>query len=162
MSKTTIALGSSIIGLSIMLTFLWPFLGNHTSTRAQSPSPRPSSGTRFVDAPGLAPSVPPLGIAVTDVGLKGVAQQLDGLNCEKCTFTDVVFEYAGGNFRCVDCTFTGSTRLILKGAAANTAVMLRLFQSLNTPPAPKGTIPVPQPRVIPIDNSVQADWISPK
>ena len=49
---------------------------------------------------GIEPVVPALpNIVVRGNSYKDFVQQLDGLNCEECTFTNIIFEYSGGAYR---------------------------------------------------------------
>ena len=78
---------------------------------------------------------------VEDYVFEDVTQRLDGLDCTNCTFKDVTLEYAGGNFNLVNATFSGRTRLMLKGAAANTASAVSMLAAIGSgnvsaPPAP--------------------------
>src|SRR5438477_11575410 len=111
MSKITVAVGSFIAGIASVLLFLM-LSGSHTSTLAQA-----------VVNSGAEPSVPSLlGNVFTGAQISGGTQPLDGFECDGCTFKDVTFTYAGGAARITNPKFSGATRLVLKGAAANTAV----------------------------------------
>ena len=160
MSRMTVRFGSCVVRLSMMLVF---FFGNHTSILAQPAVSSPSSGMRGVVSEGSEPVVPPLrgnkffGSAFTDV-----IQPLDGLECVGCVFRNVTFEYSGGAYWLENCSFEGSMRFVFKGAAANTLGMLDIVQALTSPKPPSGPIPNPAPRIIPIQNIVKGDFISPK
>jgi hypothetical protein len=106
--------------------------GSHTSTFAQ---------TGF-SMPDAIPVVPPLVIDGTvNWNLKGMTQQLDGLTCTNCSFTDVSLEYSGGSFKLGTITLAGKTRLTLKGAAANTMILVSFIQALQNGHTPKPATP---------------------
>jgi len=113
---------------------------------------------RAVAFPGAIPVVPPLTNALSNFALKGVIQPLDGLDCTDCQFTDVVFEYSGGAFKMQRFKAAGSISLVLKGAAFNTVMAVRLLEALRQT-MPK---PTPPPRMLKaqIEQTATVDWIS--
>jgi hypothetical protein len=140
MSRVTVAVGSFIAGVSSTLLFL-ALSGSHTSTLAQEPR---RSGFEIT---GQEPIVKPLpGIAFTRGKLYGpIEQSLDGLNCDSCLFDNVSFTYAGGAARIINPKFSGTTRLVLKGAAANTMATVAFLQAMlqnQQPPAVNPNAPI--------------------
>lgn len=144
MSRITLALGSFMLGACCMA-----FLGSHTSTVAQEvprvppPStacamsaigamgPAPGSPTRLIGIPNSEPPVPGLAPAICSGSMKNGTQALDGLDCRNCTFDGVALEYAGGAYNLQDAQFSGVTRIVLKGAAANTVSILPLLAAIE-------------------------------
>jgi hypothetical protein len=123
MRKVMVVFGSFVAGISITLLFL-VFSGSQTSALAQGQS-------KGIVNEGLEPIVPPLHHNVfKGAHMTNVEQPLDGFECEDCSFTDVTLTYAGGAVRIVNPKFSGTTRLVLKGAAANTSVTVSFLQAM--------------------------------
>ena len=57
-------------------------------------------------------------------------QSLDGLDCRGCTFTDVELRYGGGAYHLEGSKFSGTTRLVYEGAAANTLAFVQFMQGI--------------------------------
>jgi len=67
-----------------------------------------------------------------DFTISGASNQpLDGLACRNCTFNDTVLTYSGGPYNLEKAQFLGTTRWILKGAAANTFAFLQLMNGIS-------------------------------
>jgi len=128
MSRVTVALGSFVVGALSMFVCL----GNQTSIVAQPAVPQ-----RGIVAEGAEPIVPPLrGIVVSASSFGNLTQPLDGLDLENCEFRNVTLEYSGGAFRLRNASFSGPIRVQLKGAAANTLVLLRFLDAMAASRAP--------------------------
>jgi hypothetical protein len=78
----------------------------------------------------------------TDVTIFNTKQSLDGLECHNCNFNDADLRYSGGAFNLENVKFTGTIRLVLDGAAANTVAFLDLMKRIS-PGAPVVS-PAPQ------------------
>jgi len=138
MSKITLAFGSFAAGAFCTLFIL---SGIHASTWAQS---GPVEG---ISTAGGMPIVPPIHLVVTnaDIGPTQV-QTLDGLSCVNCKFSPATVVYGGGAFLFKNTTFgPGHPQLELVGAAANTALVLRIFGFLGNPSASKSPPPTFEP-----------------
>lgn len=122
MSKVTLTLGSFIVGACSVLMLLLPF--TQTSTRAQS----------AIAVPAAEPKVPPMSVHLVGGSFVGATQALDGIDCVGCTIKTGILTYAGGAFRCANCSVSAG-QVVLKGAALNTFNALQFF----------GVIPVPKP-----------------
>jgi len=147
MSKVTIALGSFIVGACCMFFML---SGNHASTLEHVASAQGGGGF-----PG-EPIVPPLSASVEGSKFLGVSQQLDGMKCNGCFFSDATLTYAGGSYSLVDCHFSGTTRFEFKGAAANTLAILPLMEALVHGAPPK----IPPPKTPMLRNATAEQPIS--
>jgi hypothetical protein len=79
------------------------------------------------------------------------SQQLDGFDCRHCVFKDVRLGYGGGAYHLEDATFSGTTSLVLTGAAANTVAFLQFMQGIA-----KGLPGVPAPSNRPIERKTIA------
>lgn len=148
-----LSVGSFVFGVALSLMLF----GSHTSTLLQ---PR-SSWADAIKIEGAEPVVPPLIGVFEDFGISGGQQALDGFNCKNCRFHNVMLTYSGGAFRLVNASFSGTTRLTFKGAAANTITALALVQAIEygkpklvESPATIKTVTAKQPLTM--------DWISPK
>ena len=137
MSKVTVALGSFIVGACC--TFLM-LSGNQTSTFAHASLLQSAMGF-----PG-EPVVPPLSSLVVGSKFSEAAQQLDGMRCQGCEFTNVALTYAGGSYSLEGCRFSGTTRFVFKGAAANALAILPLMEALTRKAPP--TIPLPNKPIL--------------
>jgi hypothetical protein len=133
MSKTTVALGSLIVGATFGF-----FCGNHTSMVVQRAlaQPNPPSGN-FISSRTAIPVVP--GISVHANNSHGFAktQQLDGVDFTNSEFSDMNWEYSGGAFSLVNVKISAPMRVTLKGAAANTMALLAIVQAVNTGERPE-------------------------
>jgi len=138
MRMIALALGSFVLG-----ALSGPLLlsGIHTSIEPQSAAAANMFlGNRKYALPVVNPIDPQFAIkGLTSGANEGGIFQLDGLNCEQCTFGDATFEYSGGAFNCVDCRFTAPEKNItLSGAALNT---LRVSQCLQAQTQPRPEAP---------------------
>jgi len=145
MSKVALALGSFIIGAcSTLLLLGGQSFGGQTPTTVQGRSTFKGGGVRHSNrGVGLEGSEPTFQSFLAfpkfdDFTFEDVTQSLDGLDCTNCTFKDVSFEYAGGAYNLINCSFSGGTRVVLKGTAANTLSILPLLQAITSghPPEP--------------------------
>jgi hypothetical protein len=75
---------------------------------------------------------------ISNLNFKNAQQILDGLRCNDCSFTDTELNYSGGPFELKNTRFSGTTHVILSGAAANTSELLKLLNGIGTgkPPIP--------------------------
>ena len=96
MRTVSLAFGSFVFGIASTLLFVSS--GNHTPPLLQ---PSASWAQVGIDIAGVEPVVPPLPTnrIMADNSFTGVGQALDGLNCERCKFHNVVLTYAGGAYR---------------------------------------------------------------
>jgi hypothetical protein len=147
MSKVMLALGSFIVGACCAFAIS---AGIQTSTWAQPSGPVSVFGGRGVtalSATGTIPKVPGLiGVKMSNMDFPPAQfQQLDGLDCERCTFHAPLLAYGGGAFKLVDTTFDGVVEVRLMGAALNTFQLLKMFgafkQSKPSGPPPLFTPP---------------------
>jgi len=83
---------------------------------------------------GAIPSFRPLESTpiFEDFTFASVGQPLDGLDCRGCKFNNVTLRYSGGAYNLDNAQFSGTTRLVLEGAAANTLAFLKLLNGLST------------------------------
>ena len=137
--------------------------GTHTSIVSQS-----AFAASLIDLTGgyKPPEVAPLsstntklhGFLVADN--RGAVFQLDGINCDSCTFKNTDFVYSGGAVRCQGCEFPHDVirHLTVSGAALNTILLLQYFQSLDQVPKTPPTTPrwLEKNPVIKIDMSASA------
>ena len=106
MPRVVLAFGSFIVGACVSF-FALP--GSYRSTLAQG------------QAPGVAyqtngqPVVPPISMHVGFTRISRMSQPLDGLECTECRFEDATLTYAGGAYSLRNCSFAGTTRVILFG-----------------------------------------------
>ena len=160
MSKVMLALGSFIVGACCAFAVS---AGIQTSTWAQSSSPTPPF-SEAIHAPMLIPIVPGImSMELSDSEFSPTSQQqLDGLNCIRCTFHAVVLTYAGGAFRLTDSKFDGVTRIALNGPALNTVALLTQLGAFRpqTPKAPPA-FETPHKFEAGTDSTVQFNAISP-
>jgi hypothetical protein len=151
MTKVTVAFGSFIVGA----VFGSLFLGIHTSTLAQARSSSLSSDGKpynmvgMIDeaskgeavgfSPNGLPNVPPIMMRVSRLKItNGGSQTIDGLLCDNCEFHDATLKYSGGAFQFTNFKFTGTTKVEVSGAAANTFAFMRLMNAIAAgSPAPK-------------------------
>ncbi len=91
-------------------------------------------GGEAIAIPGASPVFLPLENTpiVTDLNVFEAKQSLDGLDCHNCTFANAKLRYSGGAFNFENVNFSGTTQLVLEGAAANTLAFLRFLNSLST------------------------------
>ncbi len=149
MSKVTLASGSFIVGVCCSLIAL-SVIPTSTLVHAQG-------GVLIARA---EPVVPPLLVHTSDSSFSVPLQALDGINCERCTIEATVVTYAGGAFRCVDCTIR-SKDLQFKGAALNTFKLLKSVGAIPRSPL-KNTNPqnAPMEEKIEINPQTEVTWIS--
>lgn len=110
---------------------------------------------------GAEPVVPRMGVKLKSVTIAGFTQPLDGVDCEECTFKNLVLTYSGGSFRLVKPRFE-NVSIELKGAAKNTVALLDFIRVITSPPPPK-QLPDPKANpMVPIKNILTTvDLISP-
>lgn len=179
MSKVTLALGSFVVGLCIgSLMF-----GNHAVTFAQAPSVPPPEkppshrmifkgggakgagpGSAGVRVQGTIPTFLPLEQTpiFENFTFFDEAQDLDGIECTRCTFNNVTLRYSGGAYKLTDDIFTGTTRVELGGAAANTISFIALLQAIAAgqkaePPNPNR----PVLKAATAKSAFQTSWAGP-
>ena len=133
MSKITVALGSFIIGACSML-FL--FSGNHAPAFAQS-APTQATASEL----NGEPTMPGIRGNLSGSTFTNVRQPLDGLLCKGCNFENATLTYAGGTFTLTNCKFSGTTRVMLSGAAANTVSVLPLLIAISKGVSPAQPTP---------------------
>jgi hypothetical protein len=85
------------------------------------------------------------------------SQDLDGLDCRGCTFSGALVRYNGGAFNLENANFSGTTELVLSGAAANTVAFLKFMDGLT-----KGVAPKSFPQNKPIHKKAVAKQALPK
>jgi hypothetical protein len=115
--------------------------GNHGSTFVRS-----VFAQRGMVFPGVEPTVPPIAPRIDTFKMNGGVQTLDGLDCHDCAFNGTTFEYSGGAFNLENTTISTPMRVNLKGAAANTQLMITIVESINRGVQPRA---VPQQTPIP-------------
>jgi len=98
---------------------------------------------------------------VEDYVFEDVTQKLDGLDCTNCTFKDVTLEYEGGIFNLTNATFSGRTRLILKGAAANAFSAGSMFAAIGSGGGSASAPDRPVIKATMVRQPVKLDWKSP-
>lgn len=172
MSKITLAFGSFIVGLVVGSLLL----GIHTVTFAQSNTPPPPRIPKVSDmninsngsgAPALGLGMQPkiLGLApfVARIGFMNGPQELDGLDCEDCSFQNSTLQYSGGAVHLVRPKFNGKIEVELKGPAANTLALLPFLTALAGGQKPKAPRPnKPTIQTISMKNEATAeDWATP-
>jgi len=149
MSKTTLAFGSFVVGLSLGSLFL----GSQTVTVAQAP-PSGAPPPRGVIVTGSEPTVPPINQVLKGATLTGVTQHLDGFEFDDSTFNNVTLEYAGGSYTFKNTKFSLPIRLQLRGAAANTVGLIAVVEALN-----KGAAPKPLPPNSPVLKAAESNHV---
>ena len=124
MSKIIVALGSFILGVLAMSLF-----GDQISTLVHPVLAQPNETV----SEGPEPIVPPLrGKKIWYKQFSNETLTLDGLDCTNCGLVNITFEYSGGAFSLVN-SIVVAPRLVLKGAAANTAFLLALLDPETKP-----------------------------
>jgi hypothetical protein len=84
------------------------------------------------------------------------------MECKECIFKDVVLEYSGGAYTLENCSFSGTIRVVLKGASANTVVILPLLEALGSGKPPVAPIPKrPVDRLTTAKNVMTISFSSP-
>jgi hypothetical protein len=136
MSRVTLALGSFIVGVCFAL-LIFSLIHTFTPVQAQG----------GLGITGAEPVVPPLSGHMTGVAISGALQQLDGIDCDGCTIEASTVTYAGGAFRCNNCSVKRQL-LQLRGAAFNTLTILQAFGAIPPPPAPPRGLPRPAPEIV--------------
>ncbi len=145
MSKTTIAAYAFIVGAccGFLLNNRVPsVVASPLNRQASVPKPQraifhgggvANAGTGVL-IQGAIPSFIPLENTPIFEGYRfsNVGQPLDGLDCHDCTFDNTVLRYGGGAFNLENVRFSGTTKLVLDGAAANTLAFLKFMNSLPT------------------------------
>jgi hypothetical protein len=154
MKKITLALGSFIVGACAMYLL---DSGIHTSIRVHaSQQPPPTLPPSTISMPGAIPVVPPLMYFGHGSTIGGNVQQLDGFSCDgECTIVPRILTYGGGNFSIPVAKIPKGVPIIFTGAAANTALLMRVAGMI---PAPKRPAPVPMPggQIIQADMEITA------
>lgn len=157
MSKIALSVGSFFLGIFIAALF---FSGIQISTVAH-----PAFASDLISFGG-APTVPPLNLRpathMTFENLSGAPVALDGLNCEDCTFKNVVFGYSGGEYRLQHCTVSGPRVIVFSGAALNTVRAMIQWGLIQSTPV---EAPLPKAPNIKIENTTpltnaEVSWIS--
>ena len=141
MSKVTVALGSFIVGACCMFIAL---SGNHASIFAQGRIVGQGI-PNVLSIPDAVPEVSSKLLRVSGITIEGTEQQIDGLDCEGCTFNSPVLTYGGGPFRLANAKAVGTVRIELVGAAANTEAFLSILQGatlVRPPQKPKQDTPM--------------------
>lgn len=102
---------------------------------------------------GVQPSFLPIDRTpiFTNFTLASEPQSLDGFDCRDCTFKDVELTYSGGAYHLENAKFSGTTRLVLTGAAANTLAFVQFMQDIAS-----GLPGVPPPPNKPIERKATA------
>lgn len=170
MSKTIAAVCAFIMGAccGFLLNHRVPIVAA-SALNPQASAPRPqrsifhgggvgNSGTGVL-IQGAIPSFIPLDSTpiFEDFTFFNVGQPLDGLDCRGCKFSDVTLRYSGGPYNLDNAQFSGTTRLVLEGAAANTLAFLKLLNGLST-----GIPPASLPPKKPIERKARAKKTLPK
>lgn len=137
--------------LTFLLGALCSFVLNQTSTLLHAGP--------FLSFPDAIPRVPPLAGTVTDSSFANGEQQLDGLDCTRCTFENVVLSCAGGVFRLKDMSIKGRLRVDFKEPAKNTIKLLALLEALPTHDKP--TSSESKDKEVFVKQATTATWISP-
>ncbi len=129
MSRTMLALESFVVGAcSTLLLAGNQSFGNQASTTPQAPGSTQgrsvfkgggaAHGNKGMVLTGSEPTFKPF-VAFPkfeEFIFEDVTQSLDGLDCTNCVFKDVRFEYAGGAYNLINCSFSGTTRVTLPSA----------------------------------------------
>lgn len=136
MYKTTVALGSFIVGAC---SVLFAVSLTHTSTRVQADQVGMAVG-------GAEPVVPQLMAQISDSSFGAGVIALDGIDCFRCTIKASAFTYGGGAFNCTECTLPANIPIVLRGAALNTLRVLVAFKALPSEPKPP-QFALPAPRI---------------
>jgi hypothetical protein len=84
---------------------------------------------------GAVPVVPPhVGVTVNGADIMGSSTYgVDGVRCNGCRIHDATIEYGGGVYDFQSTTVELPVRIVLKGAALNTAQFLQTFGLLGCP-----------------------------
>jgi len=148
MKKTTLALGSFIVGACCMYLL---DSGIHTSMRVQAAQQPPLTlPPSTISIPAAIPIVPPLQYFGHGDTIGGNVQQLDGFSCDgACTIAPRILTYGGGSFSFPVAKIPKGVPIIFTGAAANTMLLMRVT----------GMLPAPKPRPVPMPGGqiIQAD-----
>jgi hypothetical protein len=121
-------------------------------------------GMMLMSADGAKPGVPDVWISLGGANNGGpVIQQLDGLDCDGCTLKVNLLTYAGGQFKCTNCSIATVHGIYLEGAALNTFRVLQFVHAIPGAPVPK-TAPVnpnaPQVMTAVLTKPSRMDWVS--
>lgn len=139
MSKVGLSFGSFVLGVA---TF---FVGSHISTVVH---PSLLAFAQAVSIGNAEPTVPALSNnEFSGATLSSPTQPLDGLNCTKCVISAAVLTYAGGQFKCAECSLK-TQRLELKGAALNTLNLLKIVGAFGAPRPQSPAIDQDAPRIM--------------
>jgi hypothetical protein len=150
MRRYALASGSFVLGAVSMFLLL----GVHTSTVVQrsfaqtAAPPAPPSASADEDAaiealtkqfgvagilvPSAMPKTPAVWMHMAGGGINGGVQQLDGMDCNGCKVAVSVLTYAGGQFKCENCSIT-TQYVFLHGPALNTFKFLQLTHVIPAP-----------------------------
>lgn len=162
MSKLMLAFGSFVIGAISTFVVL---TGSQALIWAQSPAASSSSSplgsavrpeTISVDA--RVPRVPEIPVRFANLSFPAnQSEQLDGLSCTGCAFSDPLLIYGGGEYQLINTTFArGTLRIQLVGAAQNTFNLLQQLGLLREPSF-KGRVPkskVPPTQTVELDKTI--------
>jgi len=164
MSKIALASGSFMVGACCTLLAA-SFI--HTSTRLQAES----SQIQLFGTGDAEPLVPGLRLRLEHaggIGLPGLSQSLDGLDCDDCTLGVGKLTYAGGAFRLKDAHIPRGIPVELKGAALNTVTLLSALGAFPSPsPAPPTPVPpqtappkmqTPKPQIPNLEIKPNSSW----
>jgi hypothetical protein len=153
MKKTTLALGSFIVGACAMSLF---DSGIHTSTRVQaSQQPPVTLPPSTISMPAAIPVVPPLQYFGHGSTIGGNVQQLDGFSCDgECTISPRVLTYGGGAFSFPVAKIPKGVPIIFTGAAANTELLMLATGMIPAPKRP--SVPMPGGQIIQADMEISA------
>jgi hypothetical protein len=124
MSRLFVAIASFTAGVCAAAVVI----GSGSSTLAQNMAIRNTPAIPVVP-PG--PVISLHNVAFSTIGGNDGVQQLDGLRCDGCRFDDAVLTYGGGNFELKNVTISGTARLQLTGAAANTVALIDALESIG-------------------------------
>ena len=143
MSKTAVAICAFIIGscCGFLLNSRVPVVAASTpNPQANAAAPQRSifrgggvsnSGTGVLIGGGIPAFIPLDRTPIfEDFNFSDVGQPLDGLDCRGCTFKDTRLTYSGGAYHLENANFSGTTTLVLTGAAANTVALLQFMNGL--------------------------------
>lgn len=141
MSKIAVALLAFISGACMSWLLTGRVAVASTSTGSNNQKPQRSTITRsaFGNIPGgiVIEGAIPVFRALettpifTEVLVFNTKQSLDGFECHKCEFDNAELRYSGGAFNLEEVKFSGTTRVELSGAAANTVAFLKLLNGLS-------------------------------
>jgi len=120
-------------------------------------------GKVLIASNGAKPAVPTLWSSLSGNN-SGEVAQLDGLNCDGCTLRVNLLTYAGGQFKCTNCSIASANGIYLEGAALNTLRVLQFVNAIPGAPAKPKTAPIdpntPHIETAALSSPTRMDWIS--